>query len=155
MADGKLRESFREKFYNIDLSGASVEGDQMGRSFSIWAIVYLGNYRSSKLQSSQNFALLFSQVKVVFSVLQSLATFSAICAGFWAIFSLKHLVTVPLSERESESEREREREREKDSVCRLESWNRVARWFIFKPKSPIRRALDWKMLTYFTVIRDY
>jgi hypothetical protein len=111
MADGKLRESFREKFYNIDLSGASVEGDQMGRSFSIWAIVYLGNYRSSKLQSSQNFALLFSQVKVVFSVLQSLATFSAICAGFWAIFSLKHLVTVPLSERESESERERERER--------------------------------------------
>jgi hypothetical protein len=33
---------------------------------------------------------------------------------------------------------------------------RVARWFIFKPKTPnlgkFLRALDWKMLTYFMAI---
>jgi hypothetical protein len=60
----------------------AMQGDQIGRIFAYWAIVFFGQFYE-KYSSSQ-------KVKVIYKFRQKMGW-----AKLWAIFSQTHLVTLP------------------------------------------------------------
>jgi hypothetical protein len=69
-------------------SEAGRQGDQIGRIFAHWAIVYFGQFFENDRRSLNFLATFFHDENFVFSLTE------IGCATFWAILSQTHLVTL-------------------------------------------------------------
>jgi hypothetical protein len=75
--------------------GAFDQGDQIGRIFAQWAIVYFGQWFENYIQSANFWATFFRDISYVLIFTKNgLAT-------FWASFSQTHLVTLLLTQKKA------------------------------------------------------
>jgi hypothetical protein len=81
----------RFQLWRHDFKNYAQQGDQIGRSFAIWAIVYFGQYLKNSLTVPVFELCTFSQTKLCINSAEEMCW-----ATFWAFFHKSRLVTLML-----------------------------------------------------------